>query len=86
MFILVRPNDFEKNRRYFPLTYESGADKQALPHDLMGLRLTRWLCHPLDMTSMIPLVDSMVAEKCMPNVLRPRLGNVIHHLQSNSFD
>lgn len=32
------------------------------------------------------LVDSVIAEEHMPNVLSPRIGNVIHHFHSNSVD
>lgn len=60
------------------------ADRQALPHDLMDLRLARWLCRPVDLTSMIPLVGSMEAEEHMPNVLSLRLGSVIHYFHSHS--
>lgn len=60
------------------------ADKQVFPHDLMELTLAKWLCQPLDVTSMVPLVDSMLAEECMPNVSRPKLGSVIHYLHSHS--
>lgn len=81
-----RPNDFDKNRRYFSLTLQSRADRQSLLHDLVGLRFAGWLCHPLAVSCMIPPVDSVIAEECMSNALTPRLGNVMHHFHSNSVD
>lgn len=47
----------------FVLSLNSPGLIGALPYDLMGCKLAKWLCQPLDVTSVIPLVNSMVAEE-----------------------
>ena len=51
----------------FVLSLNSPGLIGTLPYDLVGCKLAKWLCQPLHVTSVIPLVNSTVAEECTPS-------------------